>query len=228
MTGSKKREGAMAIIRILPFFDALNDESIERLLKSAVRKEFAPGEIVIFENDPPTGFYVVESGWLKSTKLSFDGQEQILDIFGPKQMLNVVNVFSDKLRIATVTALESSIIWFFPGNTLKNVMKSNPDIANSIIRMMVNRIQFLVNKVEDMALRNVDARLANFLITHQNDELIERKRWATQAYIAAQIGTTTDVINRHFRIFEEKGLIQITRQQIKLIDLPQLELIASR
>jgi CRP-like cAMP-binding protein len=227
MNSSELRDAGMAIVRTLPFFDALKDESIERLLESAVRKEFLAEEIVIFEDDPPSGFYVVEMGWLKSTKLSLDGQEQILDIFGPKQMLNAINIFSDNLRIATVTALEPSVLWFFPGNTLLSVMKGNPDIANSIIRMMVNRIQFLVNKVEDMALRTVDSRLANYLVTHHQDELIERRRWATQAYMAAQIGTTTDVINRHFRNFEQEGLIQISRRQIKLIDLPKLKILAS-
>jgi hypothetical protein len=43
MNSSELRDAGMAIVRTLPFFDALKDESIERLLESAVRKESAQG-----------------------------------------------------------------------------------------------------------------------------------------------------------------------------------------
>ena len=52
---------------------------------------------------------------------------------------------------------------------------------------------------------------------------MQRRRWSTQAEMAARLGTVPDVLNRALRSLADEGLIQIQRQQIRILDREGLE-----
>ena len=87
------------------------------------------------------------------------------------------------------------------------------------------RLKQLTNKVEDLGLYSVRARLVRFLL-EQADQKEIPVRW-TQDEIARQIGTVRDVVGRSLRTLEQEGLIQIRRQCIRLLDRLRLEKIAN-
>jgi Mn-dependent DtxR family transcriptional regulator len=67
----------------------------------------------------------------------------------------------------------------------------------------------------------VVSRLAKLLLLQLSDDqqtVIPRQRWATQAEIAARLGTVPDVVHRALRSLAEEGLIQVNRHQIIILD----------
>ena len=76
----------------------------------------------------------------------------------------------------------------------------------------------LIRMVEDLSLRTVEARLARFLLEQAEGEAVRRRRWATQAEMAARLGTVPDVVNRALRKLSEAGLIHVERHQIQILD----------
>jgi len=77
--------------------------------------------------------------------------------------------------------------------------------------------------VEDLSLRTVEARLARFLLEQATGGVLRRQRWATQAEMAARLGTVPDELNRALRSLAEEGLIQVKRHQIQILDRQGLE-----
>jgi CRP-like cAMP-binding protein len=78
-----------------------------------------------------------------------------------------------------------------------------------------------ISLIEDLSLRSVTARLAKLLLLQLADNqqtVIQRHPWATQAEMAARLGTVPDVINRALRSLSEEGLIQVDRRQIIILD----------
>ena len=225
------REGTLSkaidSLRGSPFFEGLGEDWLGSLAELAQRKDYAAGEIVFLENDKPGGIYVIESGWFKATKISKDGREQILDTLGPGYAVNVHNVFLGKPMPATLTALEVGALLYLPASAIMALVEREPQAAIAIIRTLAQRIDFLVAKIEDLSLRSVEARLAKYLLEHEHDGVVARKRWATQAELAAQMGTVLDVLNRVLKRFEERQLIEVGRREIRLIDLKQLHDIAT-
>mgnify|MGYP000856244364 FL=1 len=81
--------------------------------------------------------------------------------------------------------------------------------------------------MEDLSLRTVTARLARLLIENASDDVILRRRWATQAEMASRMGTVPDVLNRALRSLAAEGLIEVDRQKIRICDRPGLKARAS-
>jgi CRP/FNR family transcriptional regulator len=75
-----------------------------------------------------------------------------------------------------------------------------------------------MGQVEDLSLRSVEARLARLLIQEATDGTLQRRRWDTQAAMAARLGTVNDVLNRALRRLAADGLISVERRQIRILD----------
>jgi hypothetical protein len=59
--------------------------------------------------------------------------------------------------------------------------------------------------IEDLSLRTVEGPLARLLLSHSDEGIVHRQRWATQAEIAAQLGTIPAVINRILHGLTDEG-----------------------
>ncbi len=168
----------------------------------------------------------MESGWLKAIKTGLDGREQVLHTLSPGDVFNAISVFTDAPNQATVTALETSRVWLVRREVLLRMMDEHPPLARQVVKDLAGRVMHLVRMVEDLSLRPVEARLARLLLEQAEGEAVQRRRWATQAEMAARLGTVPDVVNRALRKLAEGGLIHVERRQIRILDEEGLRNIA--
>ena len=76
----------------------------------------------------------------------------------------------------------------------------------------------LVRLVEDLSLCSVEARLARLILQKAQGDALRRQPWATQAEMAARLGTVPDMVNRSLRKLAEAGVIRVERHQIQILD----------
>lgn len=212
------REAAFAALSAAPLFAALGPPILQDLAAVAQRAVFPAQAAVFLMGDLDDGLYVVAGGWLKALKSAASGREQTIATFGPGAALNDVAVLAGVATQATVVALEPSTLWRIPRVELLSLIARHPTLASALIGSLAARVIHLATLVEDLALRPVESRLARLLLTHARDGLIERRRWATQAELAAQIGAAPDVLNRALRAFAAAGVIAVERRAIRILD----------
>ena len=215
------------IFKSVSYFSALEDErTMAAITNAAIRRTYRANQVIMIEGEPSRGFYIVESGWLKVAKYSFEGREQILKTLGPGDSFNAIGVFTDTPNPAGITALETAVVWFIPREAMLRLLDENPTLAKIIIQDLASKVTHLVELIEDLSLRSVESRLARLLLKHAENEVLSRRRWATQAEMANRIGTVPDVVNRTLRKLAEAGLIEVSRHQIQIIDRNGLKQIA--
>jgi CRP-like cAMP-binding protein len=216
----------MRLLSAAPFFQGLDRATLEMVAQTAIERLYEPDQLVILEGEPPAGLFIIQWGQLKASKMGLDGREQILELLGAGDLFNAVSVFANKPHPATVTALESSKIWMIRQEVMLHLLDTNPRLARGVIQSLAGRVLHLVTLVEDLSLRSVDARLARLLLEESVDDLIPRQHWATQAEMAARLGTVPDVISRSLRKLANQGFIQADRSAIRILDRPKLVTLA--
>jgi len=195
---------------------------------ASIRRTYQAGEVVFTEGSPCMGLYVVESGWLRGVKISAAGREQVIRFVGPGDAFNEVGVLSGGVNVVMVEAMEPASLIIVQREVLLNLIDRYPTLAKCIIENLANRVLYAMNLVTDLSLHSVESRLARFLLEQaEGKDYINRKSWATQAAIAARIGTVPVVINRAFRTFVEGELIELEREQIQILNHAELQKIAS-
>jgi CRP-like cAMP-binding protein len=108
------------------------------------------------------------------------------------------------------------------------LISEHPLLSNTIAHNLANHIVYLLGLVEDLALRNVDGRLARLLLDRYKDDAINQRKWSTQAEMAACIGTTPVIVSRVLNNFKDRGAIRIEHRQIIIQDHKMLEAIEYR
>ena len=216
----------MGLLKAVSYFSDLDSNALSVLARSAIRRTYVAGQVVLIEGEPCAGLCIVESGWLKAVKIGLDGREQVLQMLQAGEAFNAISVFTDAPNQASVSALEPSVIWLIPREVLLRLMDEHPQLARQVIRDLAGRVMHLVRMAEDLSLRSVEARLARLLLEQAQGESVQRRRWATQAEMASRLGTVPDVVNRALRKLSEEGLIHVERHQIQILDKEGLKTIA--
>ena len=223
MTSTKDYLTAVEVVSSVASFEGLDATALETLARAAIRIEFAADQVVFLEGEPCAGLYLVQSGWLKAVKTSPAGREQVMRIVGPGEVFNEMGVLVGEANFVTVIALEPATVWVIQRDALMRLLEEHPRLSRIIMQNLAKRMQHLIRLVEDLSLRPVESRLARLLLEETAMDVWSGRRWATQAELAARLGTVPDVINRALRSLAEEGLVQIERRRIRVLDRKRLE-----
>ncbi|MCB0115072.1 MAG: Crp/Fnr family transcriptional regulator [Caldilineaceae bacterium] len=211
----------------IPLFASLPEPLLAELAQRAVKRHYTAGELIFLEGSQAEGYFYLAEGWIKVVKVSADGREQVLRFLGPGETFNEMGVFAQRPNPATAIALEPVTLWVIPRQALQAILATQPDAMLRILESMADRIVDLVNLVADLSLHTVETRLARLLLEQAEDtDVILRRRWSTQAEMAARLGTVPDVLSRALRNLAEDNIIRLERQQIQILDRERLSVKA--
>jgi CRP/FNR family transcriptional regulator len=212
----------------IPFFEELPNEQIEDLSMIITDQVFDRGQIIFSEGDDGNGFYVVVSGRVKIFKLSPEGKEQILHIFGPGDPFGEVAVFAGQHFPANAEAMESSRIFFFPRESFSDLIKNNPSLALNMLAILSKRLRRFANLIDDLSLKEVPGRLAAHLLylSGQAEGTEQLELNITKTQLASLLGTIPETLSRILGKMLKQGLIESDGRRIKILDREALEELA--
>ncbi len=224
------------IIRILkqaPLFSGLMDDELARVRVIAKDQFYDRGKIVFSEGDDGDGFYIIASGKVKIFKVSPDGKEKILHIYGPGHPFGEVPVFSGSQFPAHAETLLKSHLLFFPRASFVALISAHPSLAINMLGVISLRLREFSVQIENLSLKEVPGRLAAYLLylskeqTHTNPSGDRQVRLAiSKVQLASILGTIPETLSRIFARMSQQGLISVDGKEIHLHDIEGLMTLA--
>ncbi len=211
----------------LRHFGELPDQVQQALAATASRRHFNAGQVIYVEGEPAESIYILESGWVKATRMTSEGREQAMMFLRPVEVFGDIAVFTGTPYPGTVVALEDVEAWVIPAQKILDLIPRHPEFAMAVIRHLGGRVLHYINLVEDLSLRNVETRLASTLLQnaelHDGQLIVPRREWTTFDEMAIRLGTVRDVLSRALKTLEAEGLLRVEKQSITLLDPKRLE-----
>lgn len=214
------------ILTRFSLFADISDDTIGKLQKDIRFRTLRRDEVLLLEGGKSTELYFVLKGWLKAEKVSPDGRVQVLRFIGPAEVINELSVFSNEKNAVSVIAEEEAEVFSIPKASIERLLAENPLFVRGVIKSLAQRIQHLLDHVENLSFYPVEVRLARFLLAESQGDIVLRQSWKTQSEIASRLGTVLDVLNRQLQKLANEGVIEIERDQIRILNRPVLEEIA--
>ena len=212
----------MTVLRALPIFGMLDDESLRVLTSVAMLRHVPRNTIVLHAGDTTDNIYFVLSGVLKVQVSDEEGREVILSMLGPGELFGEMGVLDDHPRSATVLAVESSELVVIGQADFKQCLARNPDVSLFIIRNLTKRLRLADRAIESLALLDVYGRVARLLL--QAAETMDGRKVVTQKLtkqdIAKMVGASREMVSRVMRDLTAQGHIHECDGQLILVDLP--------
>lgn len=213
----------------IPLFESLPRDQHKNLAAIVSKQNFRRGQIIFSEGDEGRGFYVVVSGRVKIFKLSPEGKEQILHLFGPGEPFGEVSVFTGQHFPAYAEAIEESRVLFFPRDSFVDLIKKNPSLALNMLAVLSRRLRKFTMLVEELSLKEVSGRLATYLIYlgERGDEDDELVLDISKSQLASLLGTIPETLSRILAEMIRAGLIHSDgSRRIQILDRKALEELA--
>ena len=196
------------------YFDELQGDILKSISLHTQLRQYERGDVLFWEGDQCAGLHIIESGSVKLYRVSPQGRQYIISVLTEGATCNEVPAFDGGTNPVNVEALETTRVWVVDADTLRELIKANPEFALRVLEKFGQNLRQLVGKVSEMAFYQVTHRLAR-LITEMDEE--PRPHW-TQEQLAARLGTVREVVSRSLRELEKSGAIRMEDRRIQVAD----------
>jgi CRP/FNR family transcriptional regulator, dissimilatory nitrate respiration regulator len=219
---------ALERIAAISIFEGLPRDQLHELAVIAKEQTFRRRETIFSEGEPGRGFYVVTGGRVKIYKISPEGKEQILHIFGAGEPFGEVPVFTGKNFPASAEPLEDCRLLFFPREAFVGLIRGNPSIALNMLAVLSRRLRVFASLIEDLSLKEVPGRLAAYLLYLSEKEKGARSLdlTITKSQLASLLGTIPETLSRILGKMSSQGFIETDGRKIEILDPKGLEELA--
>jgi CRP/FNR family transcriptional regulator len=219
-------------LRGCQLFTGLPADDLELIASFLVPKEIKKGQYLFREGAASEGFYVVQRGAVNVHRVSAHGKEQVISVFRTGQSFAEAALASAGGYPADARAIEDSTILLVPKADFLGLLRSRPELALRMLGSMSQHLRVLVALLDDLTLKDVETRLANWLLKHCPRPLpaaaVEFQLDRTKRVLAAEIGTVSETLSRTFADFREKKLIRVAGKVITILEPKRLERILQR
>jgi len=221
-------KNTLEIISQTQLFKGLPEDQLKEIQKIAEVIDFNKGKIIFLEKDKVTGFYVVASGKIKISKISMEGKEKILHIFGPGEPFGEVPVFTGQPYPANAEAISKTRLIFFQKEAFINLISNNPFLSLNMLGVLSKRLRQFTIHVENLSLKEVPGRIAAYLVLlseeQENNDMVMLD--VSKGHLASLLGTIPETLSRIFSKMKNRNMIEVNGRNIKLLDLNGLKELA--
>jgi CRP/FNR family transcriptional regulator len=216
------------IISSVPLFEGLPEAQLREIKTIAMSKNFKKGETIFSEGDPGNGFYVVAEGLVKIYKVSSEGKEQILHIFGMGEPFGEVPVFTGQQFPANAESISVSRLLFFPRGDFVDLITGNPSLALNMLAVLSMRLRQFTVQIENLSLKEVPGRLASYLLYLADEQGTDGtvSLSISKSQLASLLGTIPETLSRIFAKMTEMNLIAVSGRKIDLLDRSEIVKLA--
>jgi CRP/FNR family transcriptional regulator len=215
-------------IKVIPLFEGLQAGQLSNIARIVLRRSYRRGEIIFMEGDEGNGFYIVETGQVKIYKISSEGKEQILHLFGPGESFGEVAVFTGQGFPAYAKANINASCLFVPRADFVEMIRQDPALALNMLGVMSLRLHKFTGLIEDLSLKEVPGRLSKYLLFLSENSLdpghLELE--ISKGQLAALLGTIPETLSRILTRMNRLGLLKNEGSRIRILNKPVLQNIA--
>ena len=200
---------SLVVFRSVPLFAGLDESELERLARVAVRRRVGRNEYVVRAGEVTDSLYILLNGRAKVTNTDQDGREIILAWLGPGEFCGEMGLIDGSPRSANVVATEACELLCLSKAEFQRCMQDNFQVAQKLIRILVQRLREADRKIESLALLDVYGRVARLLLDLSEldgGRRVVRQRLSKQD-MARMIGASREMVSKVMRDLELGGYI---------------------
>ncbi len=209
-------------VRALPFLKKAEPGLVREFQQAAFFMRIPKGRDVFLEGDRVEAIALLISGVVRVYKIGETGREITLYRFGDGEscILTANAIMSQANFPAVATVEKDAEAIMVPAGSFRDWVKRSDLWREFVFNLLSQRLSTVMALVDEVAFRRMDARLAGFLVEQSR---VSDSIRTTHQEIAAELGSSREVISRLLEDFAEAGILRSSRGEIEIVDRAALE-----
>ncbi len=219
-------------LRSCQLFTGLPQADLEQIAAVTALKSLEKDEYLFHEGDAAAGFYIVQRGAVNVHRVNAAGKEQIIHVFRTGDSFAEVALASPTGYPADARALEPTQVLLVQKDGILTLLTRRPELALRMLGSMSSHLRVLVGQLEDLTLKDVETRLANWLVKRcpaaAGDKPVNIELKMTKRLLAAELGTVSETFSRTLAKFREQKLLTVKGRMVTVLAPEKLRALLRR
>jgi CRP-like cAMP-binding protein len=210
------------------FADRLTEAQARDFAERAQSRRFRPAATIFSEGFEVDRVALLVSGRVKVSSFADNGEEYVLALRGPGDLIGELSALDGEPRSATVTALEPVEALVIGAAAFRDFLTRNPAVALELLAMLSRRLRDADRKRVEFGALDVPGRVANRLLElaasygQPAEHGVRLELPITQRDLAGWIGGSREAVAKALHGLRGRRLIETHRGCIVILDLEEL------
>ncbi|MDQ5817943.1 MAG: Crp/Fnr family transcriptional regulator [Actinomycetota bacterium] len=177
---------------------------------------------------------MLKKGRVRIYRVGPDGREFTLTVVGAGTVFGEMSLTAQRLENAYAEAMEPAVVCKMRRLDLERLVLDKPQVGLKVMSVLSERLSLAEDRMEDIALKEVPARLANFirqLIESEGVMTTEGPKIPTcytHRQLATMIGSKRETVTKAFTLLQQAGAVELKRRRIHVKDIGALKRVADQ
>jgi len=202
---------------------------VQPALAAALEAHARPGRLprgahVYRAGDEASAYLVVRSGIVRVQITADNGREIVLYRVGADEgcVLTTSCLLSHEPYAAEAVCETDVEALILPRAAFQALLDGDPAFRAFVLGSYASRVADLILLMEETAFEGIARRLARALLARAENGVVA----ATHQALAIEIGSAREVVSRHLKEFERRGLVRGHRGSVEIVDAAMLTQMA--
>ncbi len=210
------------LLQLFPVFRQLADAAVDEIVRTATQRQVEAGAILFEAASPCTGFPMLLEGSVRVVKSAPNGREVQLYRVTPGEscLLSSSCLLGGAAYAATGIAQTAVTLLALPPALFHRLLAEHKPFRDYVFGLFSERLADLMTLVEAVTFYKLDQRLAALLLG--KGELVR----TTHQGLADELGSVREIVSRLLSNFQDRGWVELGREQIRITDAQSLRRMA--
>jgi CRP/FNR family transcriptional regulator, cyclic AMP receptor protein len=210
------------------FLRLLDVREAEDLAAAGRTRRYRRGATLIGEGTRPDLVVVLLSGRVKVTSVSGGGDEAVLAVRGPGDLLGELSALDGQPSSATVSALDPVEALVVSAAEFRTYLQANPGVVLRLLELLTRRLRDADRKRVEFGAYDTVGRVASRLVEladrfgQPTEQGVRIALPLTQEELAGWVGSSREAVSKALRWMRALGWVETRRKAIVVLDLDSL------
>ncbi len=193
------------------------EELDKRISSLGVKKVYRKGAFLFLAQEDARGFFLILKGEVRVFRMDDTGKELEIVRLRPGEFFGEAIAILKGRFPAFARATQDSEVLFLETQTVFRKMDEDPAVSKLMLLLLARKCQLLNQRIENLGLRTVRERLAQYLISFcRGDEACRLDLPIKKVELARQLGTISETLSRNLRQLQEENIIKVNKRAISI------------
>ncbi len=208
----------------MSLFSGLTENELQQIDHLAAYRLYRKNEMIVFEGEPESSFFIILQGRVKISRYTEDGKEAICSFLGEGEFFGETCVFPAQFWQSSIVTLEAVRTMHLYRDDLLKLMQNLPLLNINLLREMTIRLRRRNAQIKSLTTHNAMGKVASTILRLVDDLGISRSgrieldNLPTHRDIASMIGTSRETISRVMRHLKQEGFIRKENGRLVICD----------
>ena len=225
-------EEKLRLLSMMDILEPLSREEIKELSLRIPDTHYQQGQILYAPKERSEALFMLKKGRVRIYRIAPDGREFTLTVVDPGTVFGEMSLTAQRLENAYAEAMESAVVCKMKRHDLERLVMDKPQVGLKVMEVLSERLSLAEDRMEDIALKEVPARLASFILQLIESEGIMTAEGPkistryTHRQLATMIGSKRETVTKAFSLLQQAGAVELKRRRIHVRDIEALKKVA--